>query len=358
MRRSFALLTLCFATQIFAATPTASSTASAPTTSAPAPASVVAPTPALSSNPAVHEFIQQMVKTYNFDMKELEKIFDQVRLQPPVLTSLQTPREALNWHDYSTLFITPQRVEDGVAFWKAHQAALEQASKDYGVPPEIIVGVLGVETKYGRQQGDYRVIDTLSTIAFQYPQRAEYFKKELAQFLLLCRENKFDPLTVRGSYAGAFGMSQFMPSSYRRYAIDADKHGRSDLINEPEDAIASIANYLKSNGWQANQPVAVLVNVYDEAYKAVLYPDVHHNTPRPTTTVRDLRHAGVLVRQDIPDVSKAMLLQLATGPEQYEYWVGLNNLSVIMRYNPSVNYAMAVFTLGDLVKGELAANKK
>jgi|GEM_PF-379113 len=304
-------------------------------------------------NPEVKAFIQEMVQDYQFDEKKLRRLFRKVHLQEPIIQSIQTPKEALNWRDYSSLFLTHQRIEAGVTFWKKYEVALNEAEKEYGVPPEVIVGILGIETRYGEKQGDNRVMDALATLAFQYPQRADFFKKELTQFLLLTRENKLNPLSIRGSYAGAFGMPQFMPSSYRHYAVDVGNKGSSDLIHDPLDAIASIANYLKNNGWEPNQSVALLSSVEGEDFKPFIYPDTHHSIQKPSTHLEDLKKAGVHVEPSVSEDHKAMLLQLTTGPEQYEYWLGFNNLYVIMRYNPSVNYAMAVFTLGRLVKDQM-----
>ncbi len=301
----------------------------------------------------VQAFIKMMVKDHKFNQTDLEHLFKQVQWQKAILTSVHHPKEALNWHQYSNLFVTQRRIENGVDFWKKHKKVLNQVSKQYGVPPEIIVALLGVETKYGTRQGNHRVIDSLTTIAFNFPKRSKFFTQELAEFLILCRDNHLNPLKMKGSYAGAFGMPQFMPSSYRRYAVDYSHNGKKDLSHDYKDAIASVANYLKKNGWQANQPVAVAANVKGYRYKKYLYKGKHHHIHKPNITVKVLEKNGITPKKTVPTNDKAILLKLAAGGDQYEYWLGFTNFYVIMRYNPSQNYAMAVYTLADLIKDQL-----
>lgn len=284
-------------------------------------------------------FIDTMVAKHRFSQHELEVLFDQVKINDDVLKKIAAPAEALPWYKYRKIFLTDSRIEEGAAFWRQHAETLKHVSEQYGVPPEIIVAILGVETLYGRRSGSYRVIDALSTLAFAYPPRSRFFTGELEQFLLLCREEKVDPLQPAGSYAGAMGMPQFMPSSFRSFAVDFDRDGNRDLWHDPKDAIASIANYFKAHGWIKNQPVAVRVFAKNESYKALLNDEI-----KPNLRIDELESARVEFSRPLPLDSKVKLLAFEQEHGN-ELWAVLDNFYVITRYNHSPLYAMAVYQL-------------
>jgi len=218
-----------------------------------------APIMAVQLRPQVEVFIGEMVDKHAFDRESLQRLFTTVKFQPAIIQAISRPISSTPWHQYRPLFVNPKRVAGGVVFWNSHFATLAQAHKDFGVPEEIVAGVIGVETIYGTQTGKHRVLDALTTLAFDYPRRAEFFRSELENYLLLAREQGVDAANFkgsRGSYAGAIGIPQFMPSSYRRYALDFDNDGKTDLSGSTADAIGSVANYLKVHGWEEGGPVA------------------------------------------------------------------------------------------------------
>lgn len=239
------------------------------------------------------------------------------------------------------MFLTDARIARGVDFWRQHEAVLARAEQEYGVPAQVIVSIIGVETFFGRNTGSYRVIDALSTLGFDYPPRAEFFRKELREFLLLAREEQVDPLTLKGSYAGAMGLPQFMPSSFRAYAVDFDGDGHINIWTNADDAIGSVASYFKRHGWEAGQPVVSLAEVRGDQVDEGLTTGIE-----PTKTVGELRALGWsshdALRDDMPVT--AFRLEGANGPE---YWMGLKNFYAITRYNRSVMYAMAVHQLSE-----------
>ncbi|EIC28599.1 MULTISPECIES: lytic murein transglycosylase B [Methylomicrobium] len=284
-------------------------------------------------------FIDAMVAKHRFSEDELEDVFAQVKIRDDVLKKIAFPAEAMPWHKYWKIFLTDARIKEGAVFWRLHADTLKRVSEQYGVPPEIIVAVLGVETLYGRRTGYYRVIDALSTLAFAYPPRSPFFSKELEQFLLLCREEKVSPLQPSGSYAGAMGMPQFMPSSFRIFAADFDRDGKRDLWRDPKDAIASIASYFKAHGWARNQPVAVRVFAKSEDYKALLNDKINRDL-----RIDELESARVEFSRPLPLESKVKLLAFEQERGD-ELWAVLDNFSVIKRYNQSSFYAMAVYQL-------------
>lgn len=291
--------------------------------------------------PDVQTFISMMAKKYKFNRQELVAIFSTVKSRPQVLRQLNKPAEKETWRMYQMIFINEWRIEHGVKFWRAHAAALKRAEEQYGVPASIIVATIGVETKYGTNTGKYRVIDALSYIAFSNSRRVKFFRSELEQFLLLCREQHLDPLKVTGSYAGAIGQPQFMPSSYRKYAVDFGNAGKIDLTHDDNAVIGSIANYYKQHGWTTNAPVAVPALTLGTRYNYMLLT----NAIRQPLTIGKLEHYGIVPKYKIgPDDLKVSIIQL---PNRYssEYWIGFNNFNVIKRYNPSDLYAMAVYQL-------------
>lgn len=284
-------------------------------------------------------FIDEMVAKHQFSEDELEDVFDQVKIKDDVLKKIASPAEAMPWHKYRKIFLTDARIREGAAFWRQHSEILKQVSEQYGVPPEIIVAILGVETLYGRRPGYYRVIDALSTLAFAYPPRSRFFSSELEHFLLLCREEKVSPLLPTGSYAGAMGMPQFMPSSFRSFAADFNQDGKRDLWHDPEDAIASIASYFKAHGWVKNQPVAVQVFPKNEDYKALLNDKI-----KRYLRIDELESVRVEFSRPLPLDSKVKLLAFEQEHGD-ELWAVLDNFYVIKRYNQSSLYAMAVYQL-------------
>jgi membrane-bound lytic murein transglycosylase B len=293
------------------------------------------------NRPDVRTFIKTMVKKHKFNEQELITLFDQVKVRPQVMKSIKAPLEENPWHRYQMLFVTEWRIREGVAFWKKYKDILDRAEKTYGVPASIIVATIGVETKYGMNNGTYPVIDALSNIAFSGSSRANYFRSELEQFLLLTREKHLNPLKVYGSYAGAIGQPQFMPSSYRSYAVNFSGSGKIDLSNNEADIIGSIANYYKQHGWTTNQPVAIPAAI--SGYRFSRF--VKNSTAIP---VSSLANYGVYPRGYAEDNLKAKLIELK-GYYRNEYWLGFHNFDVIKRYNTSTLYAMAVFQLSEYI---------
>lgn len=298
---------------------------------------------AFSDRPDVRAYINEVSRIYNFTPEQLNAWFNTVQIQQPIIESMSHPYEKKPWDIYQHIFLQDKRIQNGVTFYKQNQAALESAEKQYGVPAPIIVAILGVETFYGTQQGNYRVLDALSTLAFNYPltpSRAPFFRKELTEFLILCRQLNLDPTTVRGSYAGAIGQAQFMPSSYRHYAIDVSGEGKSDLRTNPHDAIFSIANYLKQNGWRANEPIATPAKI-----TGTMYQKLNVDATKPLYTINQLKTWGITPLYYPPVMPQpAGLIRLdTTGTPQY--WIGFQDFYVITRYNTSKQYAMAVFLL-------------
>lgn len=308
---------------------------------------VYAATP-YSQKPEVQQFISEMVTKHNFDQQKLVTIFDQVQPNPHIIDIISAPHEGLPWYRYRTLFVKQERAQLGAKFWQEHASVLATAEKKYGVPPQAILAILGVETDYGNFLGKYRVIDALSTLAFYYPPRASYFRSELEQFLLLTRENSLDPLKVVGSYAGAIGQPQFMPSSYRHYSVDTANKGYSDLMSDDNDAIMSVANYFKAYGWQNGQPVAIPARVEGKRFSALRF-EALLGPPKNKMTIAQLKQYGVYPTQAVAEDQRASLLPLQ-GKEGLEFWLVFHNFAVIMRYNTSAHYAMAVDQLGGLIK--------
>jgi len=291
-------------------------------------------------SPQVAEFVGEMTRDYGFAGEQLMGVFRGVQRKQAILDAISRPAERVKpWKEYRPMFLTDARVARGVDFWRQHEAVLARAEQEYGVPAQVIVSIIGVETFFGRNTGNYRVIDALSTLAFDYPPRAPFFRKELREYLLLSREEQVDPLTLKGSYAGAMGLPQFMPSSFRNYAVDFDGDGHINIWNNPDDAIGSVASYFKRHGWVAGGGVVSRAWVDGARADQGLTTGIE-----PVKTVGELRALGWSVhdslRDDLPVT--AFRLEGDNGPE---YWVGLKNFYAITRYNRSVMYAMAVHQL-------------
>ncbi len=302
---------------------------------------------AFENRPDVEAFIDEMVSRHGFQREELKQLFAGAQSQASILTAIARPAEKVKpWKDYRRIFLDEARISAGAEFWKANQATLERAERTYGVPARIIVAILGVETRYGTRKGTYRVFEALSTLAFDYPPRAPFFRKELENFLLLTREEGMDPSAALGSYAGAMGYGQFMPSSFRNFAVDFDGDGHRDIWNNVDDAIGSVANYFHAHKWVNGAPV-----VMQASLKAAVDPTVF-NRKQLDFSVAQLRGMGLQPFEALDPASKAMPLMLE-GDEGMEYWVGLQNFYVITRYNKSHLYAMAVNQLGEQVARRL-----
>jgi membrane-bound lytic murein transglycosylase B len=292
----------------------------------------------------VRQYVAELVAEHGFAAAELHELFAQAERKQGIIDAISRPAErVLKWHEYREIFLKEPRISQGVEFWNEYEPVLAEAERVYGVAPEYVVAILGVETRYGRITGSHRVLDALATLAFDYPPRAAFFRKELTQFLLLTREEGRSPLELTGSYAGAMGYGQFIPSSYRAYAVDFDGDGLRDIWNNPHDAVGSIANYFKRHGWRAGGNVAVPVQVRGnvDAGLAGDALELKH-------TVADLVRFGA-VADGLPAGEAAALFRM-DGAEGAEYWVGLNNFYVITRYNRSRMYALAVHQLSQAIK--------
>ncbi len=292
----------------------------------------------------VASFIRDMVAEYDYDADELNDVLGRVQLSEKVIAAISRPAEALPWHRYRSIFLKPGRVNGGGEFWRENKAQLERAKELYGVPEEIMVAIIGVETKYGRIKGGFKVIDSLSTLAFDYPKRSKFFSGELKHYLLLTREQSVDPHRLKGSYAGAMGIPQFIPSSYRAYAVDFDEDGLTDIWENPTDAIGSVGNYFKQHGWREGAGIITPASIPDRDISALLTKGLE-----PKLTMANLTAGGVTAGEEIDAVEKVKLLQLE-NKDGYEYWVALNNFYVITRYNHSALYAMAVYQLADAIR--------
>ncbi len=295
----------------------------------------------------IDEFIEEMVDKHNFDGEYLDDLFSRIDLNDTVIEKMNTPYEAKPWYKYRELFITDTRISDGLNYWERHKKTLARAEKEYGVPASVIIAILGVETKYGISKGDFPVFQALSTLAFNYPPRSAFFKKELEEFLLLTEEFDFDPLDIKGSYAGAIGLPQFMPSSYRHYAVPHRQNKPSDLVNNDADAILSIANYLKKNGWVKNQPIAVKAKIEGEDYKKLIADTKF----LPMHSIDSLSKHGIKPQKALDNQHQVALVEYDTA-DGHEYWLGLKNFIAISRYNKHKHYVLAVYELSEKIKQE------
>ncbi|MGH8119255.1 MAG: lytic murein transglycosylase B [Gammaproteobacteria bacterium] len=288
---------------------------------------------------AVKEFAEYMVQAYQFDAAELDHLFSNTVYSPRIIDAMEKPAEALPWYKYRTIFVDSDRIEKGRLFWKEHEEALQRSEAEFGVPPGIIVAILGVETRYGANTGKDRVMDALATLAFHYPRRAGFFRDELEQFLLLSREQGVDPLSLKGSYAGAMGLPQFMPSSFRNYAVDFDHDGKINIWSDADDAIGSVANYFRQHGWETHQQIAIPARETGDGYRELLAGEL-----RPDINSDELARFGILGSAHIPPDTKVKLISLESETGN-ELWLGFYNFYVITRYNRSPLYAMAVYQL-------------
>ncbi len=296
-------------------------------------------------NKDAQQFTDKMVAEHGFDRAWVEQLLTQAERKQSILDAISRPAErALEWKDYRKIFIQDSRVEQGVEFWREHRKVLERAEKQFGVPAHIIVAIIGVETRYGRNMGSYRVLDALATLGFDYPKRGKFFSRQLEEFLLMTQEQKLDPLQLTGSYAGAMGFGQFIPSSYRSFAVDFDGDGVADIVKNPVDAIGSVANYFSEHKWHTGKMVAVKASVTKAHDKTVFDEGL-----KPKWTVSELAGKGVTPYTRLDGNAKASAV-LLVGEQGEEYWLGLHNFYVITRYNHSSMYAMAVYQLSQLLE--------
>jgi len=296
----------------------------------------------------VNQFIERMAKQSDYSEQELVELFSGVKKQGHLFELLNKPAEKeLQWYQYRHIFITDKRIEQGVEFWREHASLLSEISMKTGVPAEIIIAIIGVETFYGTYRGKDPVFDSLVTLAFDYPRRSKFFSRELEQLLLLAKEQNLDPKALMGSYAGAMGMPQFIASSYRSYAVDFDGDGQANLFDSIPDIFASVANYFVKHGWRANEPVAGPLKPLENNSIDQINPGV-----KPDYKWSDLAQNGLYSKTELdPDTAVALVkLEQKNTPE---YWVGLQNFYVITRYNHSELYAMAVYQLSLLIKDRM-----
>ena len=304
--------------------------------------------PAYGGHPGAEALIDEMVAKQGFEREDLQALFADARRKDSILKAISRPAEKTKpWHEYRAIFVTPTRTSQGLEFYRRYHASLLRAERQYGVPADIIVAIIGVETRYGRNKGSYRVIDALSTLAFDYPPRSRFFSGELREYLLMTREQGLPVSELKGSYAGAMGYGQFIPSSYRAYAVDFDGDGVVDIINNPVDAIGSVANYFRRHGWQTGEPVVATATV-EPGYRQEWFND----GLKPRRTVAELATGKIRAEQGPSErLATAMAFE---GAEGEEFWLGWHNFYVITRYNHSSMYAMAVYQLSQAIGAGLA----
>ena len=293
----------------------------------------------------VRAYLDSIAEQHGFDRDWLRSIVAGAEYQQSIIDAISRPAErALAWHEYRNIFITERRIAGGTEFWDANQAALDAAAERYNVPPHIVAAIIGVETNYGGNTGSYRVLDALTTLGFDYPRRAEFFRGQLTEFLLLVREEGMDPSVLKGSYAGAMGLGQFIPSSYRTFAVDFDDDGIRDIWNNRTDAIGSVANYFAEHRWKGAPVIAFKVDS-PPADSAELVD----SGLKPTRTAGDLRSLGIAVPAEVSDDEPASLHRFEAA-DGVQYWVCLGDFYVITRYNHSRLYALAVFELAEAIR--------
>lgn len=306
--------------------------------------SVLPVSAAYDQHPRSEEFIAEASKEYNVDPAEIRAWLSHAEKMDSVLEAIARPAEKVKeWDEYQDIFLTPKRISAGKAFLQEHATLLQQAEQTYGVDKHIIAAIIGVETFYGTRQGNYRVLDSLATLAFDYPQRP-LFWRELKAFFALVRDEKIDPAKIKGSYAGAMGYGQFIPTSFLHYAVDADHDGKRDLWGNPADAIFSVANYFKQHGWRNGEAVTQRVRVSGKEYESII-----NDSLKPKWTVGELKALGVEPISTVADERPANLVRLQ-GKVGAEFWLGEHNFYVITRYNHSRMYAMAVYQLSEALR--------
>jgi len=285
------------------------------------------------------KFVTRMVEKHQFDSDQLTQQLQKAKHQPSIIKAISRPAEAMPWYKYRKIFLKPERIENGKKFMRKYHMELKQAQQTYGVPPHIITAIIGVETLYGKNTGGYAVMEALRTLAFGYPKRAKFFRSELEQYLLMAREEGLEPLTPKGSYAGAMGMPQFMPSSFRKYAVDFDGNGKRDLWSSPSDVIGSVGNYFSRHGWRAGEAVAFKLEQQPPGL-----PLGNRRGQKPNVSISKISKSGITLTAEVSALDKAAILKYKQKNKQ-DYWLGFHNFYVITRYNHSNLYAMAVYQL-------------
>ena len=307
-------------------------------------ASVAADSTALDPEAEIEPFVERMEENHGVPADRVRTLLADARVLDSVLEAISRPAERKPWHEYRKIFVTEKRIDRGARFWRENAQTLARAAERFGVPPEIIVAIVGVESYYGVHRGRIRVLDALATLGFRYPRRSKFFLSELEEFVLLVDEERLGARDVKGSYAGAMGIAQFISSSYRRYAIDFDGDGVRDLMSSPADAIGSIANYLSVHGWLPGAAIVVPAEVEGDAYRAVVEQGL-----KPHASLAAIRAEGVSFATYAADQEQGALLEFETR-NGHEYWVGLANFYAITRYNHSRLYALAVFQLAERIR--------
>lgn len=296
---------------------------------------------ALLMRPDVQRYIDEQVASGELTRAELESVFANVEPKPNIIAIMDKPSTARPWYQFRPNFYSDKLMQEGVTFWQQNEATLQRAAETYRVAPEIIVAIIGIETRYGRNTGSFRLADALTTLAFDYPRRADFFRAELTEFFRLARSENVNALSLKGSYAGAMGLPQFMPSSYRKWAVDFDGDGHKDIWNNPVDAIGSVANYFREHGWLGGDDVVIPAELAPGTVPDELAADkfnLHY-------TVAELKARGVLPQAPVRDDALAVLVPLEVAPGVTRYWLGLNNFYTITRYNKSTLYAMVAHEL-------------
>ena len=307
-----------------------------------------------TQHPLAEAFVERMVTEHKYDRDTVIKLLAEAKKQQSILDAISRPAEkSKQWHEYRKIFLGEKRIQQGVDFWLENRDTIARASEKFGVAPEIIVAIIGVETRYGRHAGRYRVLDALATLGFDYPKRAKFFRKELEHYLLLVKEQNQDPLALKGSYAGAMGYGQFISSSYRHYAVDFDGDDVADIWNNPVDAIGSVANYFNAHRWKTGKPVVARAKIA-EGYDA----EILNSRAKPALTLKEVKQKGFTLAAPVADIAaddvEKVLPLLYHGEKGKEFWLGFDNFYVITRYNRSRLYAMAVWQLSQEISGRYA----
>lgn len=310
-----------------------------------------------TDHPGADEFVQRAATEHDLPENEVRALLEQAEYQQAIVDAISRPAEGKPWYEYRKIFLTEKRIREGIEFWKDNRELIAAASQQFAVDEAVIVAIIGVETSYGQITGSYRTVDALVTLGFYYPQnlssdRSAFFSKELMHYIQLASEEGLPAADVTGSYAGAMGMGQFMPSSYREYAVDFDQDGRRDLWRSTGDAVGSVANYLHRHGWQAGQPVASRARASKEAD----FSELKKRNYKPRLSVAQWQEKGFKSSDDLPPELPAAVVKLV-DEERNTYWLTFKNFYVITRYNRSPLYAMAVYDLSQEIKKGMGENR-
>ena len=309
-------------------------------------------------HPAAQAFIAEIKAENAYPAAKLKTLLASAKQNQSILDAISRPAEKTKtWAEYRPIFLTRDRIDQGVEFYRQHESTFRKAEQEFGVSRFIVLAIIGVETRYGKHKGNYRVVDSLATLAFDYPPRSPFFRSELKHFLQLEQEAGIDLMSAKGSYAGAMGYGQFISSSYRHYAVDFDGDGHRDLINNPVDAIGSVANYFKQHNWASGQPIASLARFMGDDEQNTQLNAIISQGPKPEKpqlTILEIKQAGLMADAEFPDKEKATVMAFS-GVDGTEYWIGLQNFYVITRYNHSPLYAMAVYQLSEELKKRLSS---